>query len=181
MKNSLNDATLQKRLRADDKSAMEWVYSTYRNEFLGFAIKYGLGRDAAVDIYQDAVVAMYQNFAIKNLTLKSGSVKTYLFSIGKFKVFKLLKKQNLHLPYMEQLGHIDMTASDDIDKNEYHIQLEKGLTQLSEQCIKVIRLFYYRNLSIEEIVDQTDYKDGNTVRSHKSRCMKKLKQLVLTL
>ncbi|MEL6925658.1 MAG: hypothetical protein AAFO94_16555 [Bacteroidota bacterium] len=39
-------------------------------------------------------------------------------------------------------------------------------------------MFYYRGLSIAEIVEQTDYKDANTVKAYKSRCLKKLKQLI---
>jgi len=178
VKNSLNDASVQKRLRADDKSAMELVYSSYRNEFIGFSFKYGVSEDDALDIYQDAVIAMYQNFATNHLELTSGSIKTYLFGIGKFKLFKVLKAKNKHLPFLEDTAQDDMIPYQQTPSNERQKQLEKGLRHLSESCLKVIKLFYYRNLTVEEIVLQTDYKDGNTVRSHKSRCMKKLKQLI---
>jgi RNA polymerase sigma-70 factor (ECF subfamily) len=158
---------------------MELVYSTYREEFIGFSFKYGVSKDDALDIYQDAVIAMHQNFVTKSLELTTSSIKTYLFGIGKFKLFKALKARNKHLPFLEKNTKEEMIAHEQAAPNEMQKRLEQGLKHLSEGCIKVIRLFYYRNLTVEEIVLQTDYKDGNTVRSHKSRCMKKLKQLIL--
>ena len=61
--------------------------------------------------------------------------------------------------------------------SERSIILSKYLDSISESCRKVLELFYYRNLTVEEIVQVTEYKDGNTVRSHKSRCLKRLKSL----
>ena len=64
------------------------------------------------------------------------------------------------------------------DLNYYQVELAKLIGNISESCRELLRLYYYRNLSINEIVERTQYKDANTVKSHKSRCMKRLKSLV---
>ena len=177
MSRNSTDAELQDRLRSDDKKALETIYVAYKNEFLNYAKKYGLDADHATDVYQDAIIAMRHNFVSSHLVLTSSSIKTYLFGIGKFKILKKLKEANtfLHVETEgEDYAEISIEAP---SPSERSVALSKYLDTISESCKKVLELFYYRNLTVEEIVQITDYKDGNTVRSHKSRCLKRLKSL----
>ena len=58
--------------------------------------------------------------------------------------------------------------------------IAKHFKDLSPSCQKILNLFYYRGWSINEIVMGTEYKDENTVKSHKSRCLKGLKEKIVT-
>lgn len=176
------DVELQERLRRDDRSALETIYKEHKVVFVNYAKTYNLSEDDALDIYQDAAIALYQNFVTKQVVLTKSSVKTYLFGIGKNKIFKFLNAKN------RQLKKVD-TTDDGIEEihmetdnvTELQLQLAKNLKQISESCNELLRLFYYRGLTIDEIVEQTTYKDSNTVRSHKSRCIKRLKTLFKTV
>ena len=97
------DSDLQQRLRSDDKSALEFVYKSYKSEFLNFSKHYKLRNDEAVDIYQDAVIALYQNFASKQLHLENSTVKTYLFGICKHKIYGLLKTNKKQVDHVVKL------------------------------------------------------------------------------
>ncbi|WP_046757318.1 RNA polymerase sigma factor [Kordia jejudonensis] len=177
MSRNSTDAALQDLLRSDDKKALETIYVQYKTEFLNYAKKYGLVSDLALDIYQDSIIAMHHNFVSSQLVITSSSIKTYLFGIGKFKILKKLKEEAkyIHTETQEETyTEIEVAA---MSRSEQSIALSKNLNQLSESCRKVLELFYYRNLTVDEIVALTDYKDGNTVRSHKSRCLKRLKSL----
>lgn len=177
MKNALSDNQLQTRLRADDKKALEDVYKNYRLEFINYSKRYNLDDADILDVYQDAVIAMHQNFVMSQVELKSSSVKTYLFGIGKNKLYKKLKeKQVLLRVEVENDGYEEINLDENIP-TENQQKLAKRLDEISETCKQVLQLFYYRNLTVEEIVQLTHYKDGNTVRSHKSRCLKHLKTL----
>lgn len=177
MVRSDSELQLQSRLRNDDKKALEEVYSLYKLAFLNYAIGFNISKNIALDIYQDSIIALYQNFVTRKLTLEKSSIKTYLFGIGKNKIYKLLKDENKLIRKT-----IENDAYSEIEINEEHpseiqIKLSKNLKLISESCQVILKLYYYRNLTIDEIVEQTDYKDSNTVRSHKSRCMKRLKTL----
>lgn len=175
MENKVKDHQLQKQLRADDKTALQQLYVAYKMEFINYAKRYTLDEQDVLDIYQDAVIAMHQNFVMKQVTLESSTVKTYLFGIAKHKVFKKLKEEQRLL----RVHNIpDDTVEIDLNEDEPSAQqkaLAKKISEISESCQTLLKLFYYRNLTIDEIVEQTDYKDGNSVRSHKSRCLKRLK------
>jgi len=177
MKNTLSDQELQVQLRADNKKALEDVYLSYKSEFLNYAKRYDIATADVLDIYQDAIIAMHQNFVMAQLELHSSTIKTYLFGIGKNKLFKKLKeKQRVIRVEVESDNYTEIDLEQDLP-TETQLALAKRLRELSETCKTILRLFYYRNLTIEDIVDATHYKDANTVRSHKSRCLKHLKTL----
>ncbi|WP_040279264.1 RNA polymerase sigma factor [Psychroserpens damuponensis] len=177
MKNTLSDNDLQIRLRADDKKALEEVYLCYKHEFLNYAKRYDIETFDVLDIYQDSIIALHQNFVTSQLELKSSTIKTYLFGIGKNKIFKKLKEnQRLLRVEVENDEYTEIDIEQDLpSKNQLALAIK--LSKLSETCKQVLNLFYYRNLTIEDIVNLTHYKDANTVRSHKSRCLKHLKSL----
>ena len=177
MKHTISDDQLQQRLRADDKKALEEVYITYKSEFINYSKRYKLETSDILDVYQDAIIAMHQNFVMSQIELKASSIKTYLFGIGKNKLFKKLKdKQRLLRVEMETDGYTEIDFND-TNPSDNQLKLARRLNEISDSCRQVLQLFYYRGLTIEEIVELTHYKDGNTVRSHKSRCLKHLKSL----
>lgn len=178
MKNTLSDDVLQERLRSDDKEALEEVYTGYRQEFINYSKRYPLNEDDIIDIYQDSVIAMHQNFVISQLKLTSSNVKTYLFGIGKNKLFKKLKALNRMLRIEIETNDIyEVVDFEAHSPTEQQKVLAKNLSQISESCQTILKMFYYRGLTIEDIVELTHYKDGNTVKSQKSRCLKSLKSL----
>lgn len=177
MSRNSTETELQDLLRSDDKKALETIYVTYKNEFLNYAKKYRLDRFSALDIYQDSIIAMHHNFVSSQLVLTSSSIKTYLFGIGKFKILKRLKEEDKFLSVETPEEGFTEIRIEESTLSERSVLLSSHLRNISESCRKVLELFYYRNLTVDEIVQLTDYKDGNTVRSHKSRCLKRLKSL----
>lgn len=174
----IQEEDLQQRLREDDKSALEYIYKSYKSEFINFSQRYKLNIEDALDIYQDAIIAMYQNFVMQHLELNTSSIKTYLFGIGKYKIFNVLKERSKYLQVVKEQNDYDEIKLEENEFNLYQKQLSNLLSNISESCRDLLKLYYYRNLTINEIVEQTNYKDANTVKSHKSRCMKRLKSLV---
>ena len=57
-------------------------------------------------------------------------------------------------------------------------KIVKALNSLGSKCQEIIRLFYYSNYSNEAIMHRMNYENENTVKAHKSRCIKKLRTLI---
>ena len=167
--------TLTDRLRAGDRTALQEVYTAHRTAFLAYGTRFQLPQTELMDLYQDAVIALFRNFAEKQTRLQTGSLKTYLFSIAKFKAYDRHKQlaRTTALSEDDRLGAEPVYTGDDEPTVEQRL-LAKHFGTLSESCQEILRLFYYRNWTIKEIVEQTDYKNENTVKAHKSRCMKTL-------
>jgi RNA polymerase sigma factor (sigma-70 family) len=170
------EKSLQQRLRSGDEHAFEWIYKEYKEGFLAFGKNYQLDVNELVDIYQDAVVALFQNFVEKQVTLDRSSVKTYLYGIGKHLILKALRERSKLIYLDGNQERFEEVEIDEHDESERSQQLASAFKTLGKKCQEVLELFYYRGLSIKEIVTATDYKDENTVKSHKSRCMKGLRE-----
>ncbi len=167
---------LQGRLRAGDRSAFRWVYTQYRESFLNYARKWNVSDDDILDIYQDANIALFKNFERNQLVLEKGSIKTYLFSIAKYKMYELLREKGKWMP----TDTVPETAWNEPDDSptEWQIRLSRKFGELGIRCQEILKLFYYRGLSNKEIVEISHWKDENTVKAQKSRCLKKLRELM---
>jgi RNA polymerase sigma-70 factor (ECF subfamily) len=169
---------LQTRLRNDDKTALEEVYLSYKDAFVSYGLRFNLDREDLIDVYQDSVIAMYQNFTTKKTQLEKSSLKTYLFSIGKHKIFDRLKERKQFVGTILTEDDYEEIILEEKEISKEQAQLRKYFGHLGESCQQILKLFYYRGLTMKEIVEQTHYKDENTVKSHKSRCLKKLIELI---
>jgi RNA polymerase sigma factor (sigma-70 family) len=172
------EATLQERLRENDKKALEEVYIAYKEVFLNYAVSFNIDRDALLDIYQDSVIALFQNFVKKQTRLEKSTVKTYLFGIAKNKLYTYLKAQKRLVVTNTSFETFEEIKSEEQELTREQKLLAKYFVEISPSCQDILKLFYYRSLSIKEIVSMTQYKDENTVKSHKSRCLKRLTELI---
>lgn len=170
------------RLKEGDKAVLEHLYKEHRTPFLKFASKYNLSKDELLDIYQDSILAFVDNVQNGKVENLNSSIGTYLFAIGKFMVFKRLKRLKMvdespidreRLEYYHRETH-DNDAYDD----EEIALFKKCFEQLGAQCKELLQLFYYRGFDLEEIQAAQGYDNYNVVKSQKSRCLKHLKTLI---
>nr|WP_255806931.1 sigma-70 family RNA polymerase sigma factor [Belliella alkalica] len=165
------------RLQNGDQSALEEVYVDYRDPFLDFLKKYKLDRNLAEDIYQDAVLALFENAVKGKLKDIKSSIKTYLFAIGKYMVYKKLagnKKDSLL--FAELPDELEWDNLESEQTNTMLIKLQTYLGQLGEKCQEIIRMSYFEEKSAEEIVNLLGYPNKETLKSQKSRCIQHLKK-----
>lgn len=184
MVNNVESDVLEK-LRDGGETAFKAVYDDNREKFLLFAKKYGLSEDERLDVYQDTYVVFYQNVITGKLKELTSALSTYLFGIGKNLIMKTLKKnkKTVRSEYALSIAKSDDAAIESMDlfPSLTHEQklLKKYFETLGEQCQKLLTMFYYRGLSIDEIITMGGYNNANVVKSQKSRCLKVLKERIL--
>ncbi|WP_191860799.1 RNA polymerase sigma factor [Hanstruepera ponticola] len=171
------------KIRQGDSKVLEAIYVDNRLAFLNFGLKYNLNEEALLDIYQDAIIAFVENVTNGKIIALNSSVKTYLFSIGKYMIFKKLKKESKleTLDLDDKRLELSIKLIDNINDetdNEHNKLIEHCLDKLGYQCQTVLKLFYYNGLTLEEIQKHLDYSNYNTIKSQKSRCLKNLKELI---
>lgn len=160
-------------LKNGDRKEIEKLYNQYRNGFILFLSRYGLPQEELTDIYQDAVVALIENARKGLMDHLEVELKTYLFAIGKFMVFKRLKKEK------------EISAEDlifewyDTDNEEAEVsRLREALNRLGGRCYELLNLFYYEGKNLDEIRALMGYDKKDVVKSQKSRCLKQLKEII---
>lgn len=170
-------------LQSNDRLAIKALYQRYRSEFIGFGKRYGLDEHDLADVYQEAFLALRKRALQGKLDAVESSLKTYLFGIGKHKIYDTLKRKGKTQPYESRLHVVD-TDIPEIEigavepLTERQVMLRKHLKKLGDKCREVLTLFYYRGLNIEEIVTLAGYRNANVVKAHKSRCLKTLREMM---
>lgn len=173
---------LIKQIKSGDQQAIEKIYNLYKREFLVYSSRFSVSDDDAIDIYQDSIVVLYENILSGKLTSLTSSLKTYLFAIGKYKIYNSLKIK-ANIMDLDEYKHVLEEESDEefLLREENIKRQQQAYQQLGGKCQKIIKSFYYENLSIEEIKTRLGYASKDVVKSQKSRCIKQIREIILKL
>lgn len=172
--------SLIKLIKSGDKASLESVYTLYKKEFVLYSKRFSLSQEDALDVYQDTIIALYNNIMSGRLETLSCSLKTYLFTIGKYQIYNRLKIKTV----LEDVSDYESLLQEE-NENTFLLQednitaLQNAYKGLGGKCQEVLRLFYYQNYSLEEIKNYLDYTSKDVVKSQKSRCLKQLKEIIL--
>jgi RNA polymerase sigma factor (sigma-70 family) len=167
--------TILQGLRDRDTKVLDFIYDNYFHQIRTFIGNNRGPVDDAKDIYQDALLVIYQKTVKNNLTL-SCSFNTYLYSVCRLLWLKKLEKER----------HQQLVAED----NESHVELEPGLIELAERneryklyqdhfgkmsfsCQKVLELFL-AGIPLKEIANILGFKSEQYAKKRKHQCKEKL-------
>jgi len=169
-------------IKSGDQIALKNIYDENREAFIKFSRLYNVEKYDALDIYQDAIIILYDNIVNGKIKELRSKVSTYLFAIGKYKIFQLHRdnaKVELknELIVEEENIYLDVNLYDEKLTNQQEL-LNKYYSQLGNRCKEILKLFYYEGYTLDEIVDILDYSDKKVLKSQKSRCMKQLKDWI---
>ena len=166
-------------LATDDSQAWKELYDELRSPFRLFIMKYGaMGPEAALELYQDAMVVLYRNIISGKLQPPLASaLKTYLFGIGKI----LLKKRNEgtgnwddDIPDLPVAPEVE-SRQDEAARAELVRQL---LDKVGESCRQILELAYLRGSVMEAIAEELGLPSAGAARKRKHDCLKKMRDLL---
>lgn len=160
-------------LKNGDRREIEKLYNQYKSGFILFLGRYGLPREELTDIYQDSVVALIENARKGLMDNLEVELKTYLFAIGKFMVFKRLKKER-EINAEDLIFEWYDTGNEDTEVPV----LREALNRLGGRCYELLNLFYYQGKKLDEIQVLMGYDKKDVLKSRKSRCLKQLKEII---
>lgn len=169
----------------------EW-YTRLRPEFLRrLTAKYsGLSLYDAENLYQDTFIAVQENL-MRGRIKEDTSWSSYIMTIGMNMASKAWRKigktdstdegfddeEDPKSNTARKVEELLKTLPDSEDETplykdpEAQSLLGNELTHTPEPCGSIIRLFYYEDMSMEEIAEEIGYKNATTAKAKKSQCM----------
>lgn len=179
---SISFAELKKLFHQDHKKALNAFYVSQRESFINWSRrKFQLDENTAADVYQDAIIALY-NAVIENRTdhVKS-SPEAYLFGIARNILLKRSARDG-KMQYVENFhdgfsGTMDNDLVTKYQKEDTKNRIEWALSQLKENCREIIKLYYYHRYNNESIAETLGYDNTDVVKARKYQCMKELKKI----
>lgn len=177
----MNGNSVINNIKEKGNEALGEIYIEYREEFISWLIKqYRCDYDTAKDIYQLVIIIFYDNVRQGKLTELRSNLKTYLFAIGKNKYFEHLKKNSRFIPKDNFLTESGSNGEEIQEKQEKEVQLdqlEESLLALGDPCQCLLKLFYYEKKSMEEITKILNYKNRETTKNQKYKCLNRLRKI----
>jgi RNA polymerase sigma-70 factor (ECF subfamily) len=170
------------KIRNGDKTQLEIIYKSHKFEFISWLTnKFNCTEEEARDVYQYAVLTLYENIKSERLSELSSSVKTYLFAIGKHKILEQRKASVRFIPKLdEQIADVPEVGRWENEMYEESLQLvEQCLEMLGEPCKSLLELYYYHNMSMEDIADRMNYKNRFTSKNLKYKCINRLRRIYI--
>ncbi len=111
----------------------------------------------------------------------TSSIKTYLFSIGKYKIYEHLRAQSKLNLVDDILYEFDVVEELNIEEEhltERQILIKENFKKLGNQCQLILELFYLKGQTLKDIKIIENYENTDVVKSQKSRCLRKLRTLM---
>ncbi len=171
------DQNLLEPMTQGDLTGFEQAYLSYRDEFIMWANKnYYCDFEEARDVYQATVIQFYENVQSGKLTRLTSDLKTYLFAIGKNKI-RELRDSGRRFREMQDRYEGPEEDEDKVEKELLFEQLESSLTKLGDPCKRLLELYYYYKKNLTEIAETLEYKNADTVKNLKYKCLVRLRKL----
>ncbi|MEO5978922.1 MAG: sigma-70 family RNA polymerase sigma factor [Chryseolinea sp.] len=176
----MNQEEIILKIKTGGQSELAAVYKEFRDEFLHWITReYRCSADDGKDIYQMTILIFYDNIRQGKLQHLVSSVKTYLFGIGKNIARENLRKEKKFVSIGQEKWlweHLTDEPSQHIDEGIF-ARAKLALEKLGQPCQRLIELFYYEKKSIPEITDALGYKNPETAKNQKCKCMARLRKL----
>lgn len=174
-----NNEELVEGLKVQNSQVIQYLYEKVGPMVYKLIIDSGGKLADAKDIFQEGVLAAYLNIRTgKYSPSQNAKFSTYLIQICKFKWYDLNKSSYVKKKSDEEMKDIadESEWSGESEAEQRIKRLHKLLGHLGERCKKILHLFYWKKLSIEEIGLAMEL-ETNSAKNQKYRCMKKLKEL----
>lgn len=179
-----NHSLIDKIKNKNGELELKKIYQKYRSEFLLWAVRdHSCTMEEAQDIFQQTVVIFYENIIQEKVSEITSKVKTYLFGIGKNKIYELSRdKRKKQFQVHEQIFVNSDNYFENEDK-EYEEKLNKVkvcLIKLGDPCKTLLEQYYYHNKSMIEISGILDYKNSDTTKNLKYKCLQRLRRMFIS-
>ena len=163
----------------NSETALKRLYVAYFPMVLQLIINNNGNEDDAKDIYQEAIIVLYNKVKRGDFELSS-KLKTYIYSICRRLWLKRLKQLNRYGGDIKDFEDY-LPVEDDVEKHQDRdLQLNKmqdALNLLGEPCKTIMEDFYMHSRSMQDICERFGYTNADNAKTQKYKCLQRLKKL----
>lgn len=167
------------KIKTNENEALKEIYLLCRQDCLTWLKKeFNCSQDDALDIFQISVMILYDNVITGKLQQLTSNIKTYLTGIARNKALELCRtrKNIVSDDVLNQL--ISYITEDDTENlGEKVLLASRSLDELGDPCKTVLVQYYYYDKSMDDITTIMNYKNSDTTKNQKYKCLKRLQSI----
>lgn len=179
MKAALNEQTLLQGLANSDSKAIETIYKQNYNMVQSFIVNNNGSYDDARDIFQEAMIALYEKTKSESFTLTC-KINTYVYSVCRRLWLKRLQQLGKFSGSFEILEET-ISVDEDIEIHkkrdaEYKI-MEHALGSMGEPCKSLLEGYYIKKMDMQALAKEFGYTNADNAKNQKYKCLMRLKKM----
>lgn len=167
-------------MKENENKALKLIYTNYRKECIyDIQRKHQLSHEEAKEIFQVSIIIFYDNIICGKLTHLHSNIKNYILGIAHRKILESFRRQKRENQLREK-SILQYFLHEEEEMNEELSNMVKKLNvalhSIGDPCKYILQLFYYKRFTISDITLLLGYKNDNTTKNLKYKCIQRLKK-----
>src|SRR6185437_14708871 len=171
----MKDSEIVEKIKRGDETALDYLYKKNYKMMVKMIVKNNGSEDEAKDIYQDALIVVWQKVQGHDFALTS-KLSTFLYSICQNLWRKELERKARH-----SNEEVNKSEIFDIDRKERIEIVNKCIEDMGDTCRKILTYYYFDNLSMNDIADKMGFANADTAKTKKYKCKQELDKKIKSL
>ena len=161
-----------------DSEVIQEFYATHFDGIVAFVVRNKGSVDDAKDIFQDAIMILYQKAKDPDFELEY-TLYAYFYGICKNLWLQKLKQEKRIVAFLEKGDDLEENISIEEEMEERSKQklFYSKFALLNEPCQQVLKLFFAKK-TMEEIAQILELGSAGYAKKRKYKCQKKLMELI---
>lgn len=179
MKVETNEKLLLEGLSRNDTRSIETLYKDNFGMVQSFIIQNNGSYDDAKDVFQDAMVVLYEKSKDPNFLLTS-QIKTYLYSVCRRLWLKKLQQNSKFVTPADGVPEIIQVEEEINQKEKLDVDfdlMDSSMKSLGEPCKSLLEAYYIHKKHMTEIAEDFGYTNADNAKTQKYKCLMRLKKL----
>ena len=177
----VSDQEIIKGIALGDNRIINKIYKLYYPSIAHMIINNNGSEDQAKDIFQEAVMVLYDKVTHKDFELSS-KISTYLYAVSRRIWLKHLTRKGgfantSDISDFEDILQVEEDIEDHTEKENRFDQMNEAMKQLGEPCQTILKDFYIANKSMQDICEKFGYTNTDNAKTQKYKCLQRLKKL----
>lgn len=173
----VTEAEILRRLHRGEEDALKQVYRQHYQMVVHLVMNNGGSLQEAKDVYQETLIVFYEKVKEESFELNC-RIKTFIYSVSRRLWLKQLQRKNRFTTVLSDTDeYIELSAEDAGQREEQYHAMHTALEALGEPCRSILKDFYLRHQSMEEITEKFGYTNADNAKNQKYKCLKRLKKM----
>jgi RNA polymerase sigma factor (sigma-70 family) len=179
----LSDPEIWDLFRSGDQFAFEYIYHNYFDSLYNYGRQFTRDYAMVEDVLQELFIELKRRS--KHLS-PTNKIQPYLYSAFRRKIIRYRYKNSKFGDWDEKhsfsiMTNVEETIIEEESLRENKLRLQKAIEKLSERHREIIFLFYYENLSYEEIREIQGFDQVKSARNLLYKALTALRKQLLVL
>jgi RNA polymerase sigma factor (sigma-70 family) len=174
------DARIVDLIRRGDEEGLTLLYQANVRMVRAFILRNKGSAQDADDMLQEAVVILWEKVRRGEFELRA-KLSTFVFATVKNLWLRRLAQMRREIPTEldpERAESGDPSPLEEAIETEEAGRVRDALERLGDPCRTLLVLFYWEELSMEEIAERLGFANADTAKSKKYQCKKALERLL---